>query len=103
VSVFEIIMLVCFGAAWPFSIAKSLRTRSVAGKSLPFLLVILVGYIAGILHKLFFEYDLVIYLYGLNAVMVAADITLYLRNRLYHARQSLAEGTTPPPNEGGTR
>ena len=90
-SIFEIIMLVCFGAAWPFSIYKSIKTRQIAGKSLPFLLVILVGYIAGILHKLVFRYDGVIFLYALNAVMVAVDIALYLRNRLYHVRQSLAD------------
>ena len=89
-SVFEIIMLVCFGAAWPFSIYKSWRTRQVAGKSLPFLLVIVVGYVAGILHKLIYHFDPVIYLYGLNALMVSIDIILYLRNRLYHVRESLA-------------
>ncbi len=91
-SVFEIVMLVCFGAAWPFSIYKSWKTRQVAGKSLPFLLVILVGYISGILHKAIYRYDAVIFLYALNAVMVATDIALYLRNRMYHVRQSLAEG-----------
>jgi hypothetical protein len=91
VSIFEIIMLVCFGAAWPVSIYKSLKTRQVAGKSLPFLVIIVVGYIAGILHKLIFHYDLVIFLYILNALMVGADIALYLRNRLYHIRQSLED------------
>ena len=85
-------MLVCFGAAWPFSIYKSWKTRQVAGKSLPFLAVILVGYISGILNKAIYSYDAVIYLYALNAVMVAADIALYLRNRVYHARRSLADG-----------
>jgi len=91
VSVFEITMLVCFGAAWPVSIYKSLRTRAVAGKSLFFLLIVFVGYLAGILHKIVFHYDLVIFLYGLNALMVGIDIVLYLRNRLYHVRKSLAE------------
>ncbi len=97
VSVFEIAMLVCFGAAWPVSIWKSLRTRQVAGKSLFFLLIVLVGYVAGILHKLVFRFDLVIYLYVLNALMVAIDIVLYLRNRLFHIRLSLASarGTDP--------
>ena len=90
-SVFEITMLVCFGAAWPVSIYKSLKTRAVAGKSLPFLVIVFVGYMAGILHKLLFHYDLVIFLYALNAVMVAFDMFLYLRNRLYHVRRSLAE------------
>jgi hypothetical protein len=89
VSIFEIIMLVCFGAAWPFSIYKSWKTRQVAGKSLPFLLVIVVGYVAGILHKLIYRFDLVIYLYALNAFMVGVDIVLYLRNRVYHTRESL--------------
>ncbi len=88
-SVFEIIMLVCFGAAWPVSIYKSLRTREVAGKSLPFLVIILVGYAAGILHKIVYHYDLVIFLYALNALMVSADIAIYLRNRVYHMRRSL--------------
>lgn len=80
-SIFEIIMLVCFGAAWPFSIYKSWKTREVAGKSLPFLFVVFVGYAAGILHKLVFHLDLVVFLYALNALMVAVDIALYLRNR----------------------
>lgn len=90
-SVFEIAMLVCFGAAWPVSIYKSLKTRAVAGKSFFFLIIVLVGYAAGILHKLIFHYDLVIFLYALNAVMVGLDIALYLRNRLYHVRKSLAD------------
>ena len=102
-SVFEITMLVCFGAAWPVSIYKSLKTRAVAGKSLFFLVIVLVGYGAGILHKLIFHFDLVIYLYALNAVMVSIDIVLYLRNRLYHVRKSLAEagGTSADPPAAG--
>ena len=90
-SVFEIAMLVCFGAAWPVSIYKSLTTRAVAGKSLFFLIIVLMGYVAGVLHKLVFHYDLVIFLYLLNALMVSLDIVLYLRNRLYHVRKSLEE------------
>ncbi len=98
-SVFEIIMLVCFGAAWPVSIYKSVKTRQVAGKSLPFLVIIVVGYVAGVLHKIFVHYDLVIFLYILNALMVSADIALYLRNRVYHVRQSLAEGAAARPGQ----
>lgn len=102
-SVFEITMLVCFGAAWPVSIYKSLRTRAVAGKSLFFLLIVFVGYVAGILHKIIFQYDLVIFLYALNALMVGIDIVLYLRNRLYHVRKSLAEAGRPAGPEEGSR
>lgn len=79
-SVFEIIMLLCFGAAWPFSIHKSLTSRSVEGKSPIFLIVLLLGYSAGILHKIFYSFDLVIYLYMLNFLMVSTDLFLYVRN-----------------------
>ena len=79
-SVFEITMLVCFGAAWPVSIYKSWTSKNTAGKSVLFLYAILIGYIAGILHKIFFAYDGVIYLYILNGVMVSTDIILYYRN-----------------------
>lgn len=79
-SIFEILMLLCFGAAWPINIYKSYKSKSVAGKSVIFLFVVLAGYIAGITHKLLFSFDLVIYLYILNAIMVSIDIALYYRN-----------------------
>ena len=88
-SVFEILMLVCFGAAWPFSIYRSLTSRAIAGKSVVFLFVVLVGYVAGVLHKLLYRYDYVIFLYALNGGLVLTDIVLYFRNRLYHVRESL--------------
>jgi hypothetical protein len=40
-------MLVCFGAAWPASIYRSWTSRTVAGKSLVFLIIVFAGYIAG--------------------------------------------------------
>jgi len=79
-SPFEIIMLLCFGAAWPFSIIKSYKSRKNSGKSVAFLYVIIIGYIAGILHKLIYNYDPVIFLYVLNSIMVTFDILLYYRN-----------------------
>lgn len=79
--IFEILMLACFGAAWPFSIYKSYKSKSTGGKSVYFLIVIMVGYVAGILNKLFYHYDYVIYLYLLNLVMVFTDTMLYLRNK----------------------
>lgn len=78
-SIFEIGMLLCFGAAWPFSIYKTMQCKDVRGKSLIFLLVVLFGYILGILHKVFYNYDKVVYLYAVNGLMVATDIALYLR------------------------
>lgn len=79
-SLFEVIMLICFGAAWPLSIYKSYTSRSTEGKSVSFLIVILIGYVAGILHKILNQYDPVVYLYLLNLIMVAADLLIYLRN-----------------------
>jgi len=78
-SIFEIGMLLCFGAAWPFSILKTLRRKDVSGKSVLFLLIVLLGYIFGILHKVFYNFDKVVYLYALNGLMVSTDIALYLR------------------------
>lgn len=77
--VFEAIMLICFGAAWPFSIYKMLKTKKAYGKSVYFLGVILTGYIAGILFEYFGERNIVISLYILNAVMVSVDLALTLR------------------------
>lgn len=91
-SIFEIIMLVCFGAAWPFSIYKSWKSRSVEGKSLFFLIVVLIGYMSGIMHKILFHYDDVIVLYILNFCMVAVDIMLYIRNKNYQEEQLNEQG-----------
>lgn len=79
-SLFEAVMLLCFGASWPFSIYKSWKTRQVGSKSLVFLVLVLVGYAAGIAHKVVYSPDLVLSLYLLNFCMVATDIALYLRN-----------------------
>lgn len=80
-SIFEVIMLVCFGAAWPFSIYRSYKSKSVAGKSLAFLIILLVGYTAGIVHKIIYSHDIVIYLYILNFLMVTTDMLLFLHNK----------------------
>ncbi len=80
-SIFEVIMLLCFGAAWPVSIAKSLKTRRTGGKSIVFLLIVIAGYAAGIANKLLYQPDFVVWLYALNATMVAIDAGLWIRNR----------------------
>jgi len=79
-SIFEAIMLLCFGAAWPFSIIKSYKSKSVAGKSPYFLIVVIIGYISGIINKLLYSNDIIMYLYILNLLMVATDLALYYRN-----------------------
>ena len=81
-SVFEAFMMICFGAAWPFSIYKSYKSKTNKGKSLGFLIVVIIGYICGITHKIFYNYDNVIFLYILNFSMVLTDSCLYIRNVL---------------------
>jgi len=85
-------MLVCFGFAWPVSIYKSLVSKKTAGKSLLFLVVLQIGYVAGILFKMT-EYwnnlktnpsetvSINLYLYILNFILISIDELLYLRNR----------------------
>jgi len=80
-SIFEIIMLLCFGFAWPFSIYKSYKSRTNSGKSVIFLYIVLAGYAAGVMHKIFYNFDLVIILYAVNGFMVFVDILLYYRNK----------------------
>jgi len=87
-SVFEISMLICFGISWPFSIYKSYASRSTKGKSLVFLYVIAAGYVAGILHKIFYHFDGVIVFYLINLLLVIADIALFYRNMWIEKQRS---------------
>ncbi len=81
--IFEIIMLICFGCAWPISIIKSLKSKSTGGKSVIFSFVVLIGYISGLINKLFVmhKFDIACPFYILNCVMVAVDAALWFRNR----------------------
>ncbi|MDD5102704.1 MAG: hypothetical protein PHH62_06975, partial [Endomicrobiaceae bacterium] len=56
-SIFEITMLLCFASAWPFSIRKSYMSKQNTGKSVIFLYIVLVGYVAGMLHKVVYNMD----------------------------------------------
>lgn len=92
-SPFEAVMLVCFGAAWPFSIYRSLTSRSTNGKSLAFMLVLLAGYVAGIMNKFATGMDPVVWLYVANFLMVGFDACLWMRNRRLEARAEQAHAS----------
>jgi len=79
--IFEILMLICFGFAWPTSIYKSITSKSIEGKSVVFLYVIIAGYLFGIMHKIINDPDFVIVLYVLNAMMVFIDLLLYYKHK----------------------
>ena len=81
--ILEAIMLICFGMAWPFSIIKSFKSKSTNGKSIVFLIVLIIGYVAGIINKILYSNDIVLYLYILNLFMVSIDAILWFRNKKY--------------------
>lgn len=84
-SIWEVLFLCCFAVSWPVSIAKSLRTKVVIGKSPLFMGLVVLGYVFGIIHKLLYSRDIVIFLYVFNALLVSFDLFLYFlyigRNR----------------------
>lgn len=80
--IFEILMIVSFGASWPLNLMKAYNARTAKGTSLPFLLLIFFGYICGIVAKLTAEsYKwYVLFFYVLNLIMLAANLLVYWRN-----------------------
>ena len=80
-SIFEMGMLLCFGAAWPLNIYKSLKSRTAAGRSILFQWAIIIGYICGIINKILYSNNIVLYLSNLNLLMVSFDTALYFRNK----------------------
>ncbi|HEX2927094.1 MAG TPA: hypothetical protein VHP38_12700 [Ruminiclostridium sp.] len=80
-SIFEALMMLSFGAAWPTQIYKSYKSKKTAGKSVAFLYIVIFGYLSGIIHKLLYNRDIVMVLYIINLVMVSIDICLYYRNK----------------------
>lgn len=80
-SIFESIMLICFGISWPLNVIKAFKAKTAKGMSLPFILLIIIGYIAGITAKLIthqVNYVLIVYL--LNLAIVSLNIAVYCRN-----------------------
>ncbi|MDO9514150.1 MAG: hypothetical protein Q7J59_06050 [Elusimicrobiota bacterium] len=96
-SVFEAAMLICFGISWPVSIAKTLRTGIVTGKSPLFMGIVCFGYLCGLIHKILYSFDWITTLYALNMIMVAIDL------RLYYAYLPAKPGPMPNVNLSSRR
>ena len=80
-AIFETVMLVCFGLSWPLNVVKAYRARTAKGMSLPFILLIISGYIAGITAKLISgQTNYVLIVYFLNLAIVSMNILVYFRN-----------------------
>ncbi|MBE5765080.1 MAG: hypothetical protein E7339_05720 [Clostridiales bacterium] len=82
-AIFETIMLVCFGLSWPINVVKAYKARTTKGTSLPFILLIITGYLAGVTAKIVngqFNYVFIVYIINLAIVML--NVIVYFRN--YH-------------------
>lgn len=80
-SILETVMLVCFGFSWPLNVVKAYRAKTAKGTSLPFILLIITGYIAGISAKLISgQINYVLIAYILNLAIVSLNVIVYFRN-----------------------
>lgn len=80
--IFEFIMLACFGLSWPASVYKSIKSKSTQGKSIFFIIAIIIGYVSGIIGKIIndqLSYVLIIYCF--NLIVVSIDLVLFYVNR----------------------
>lgn len=91
--IFEAVMLVCFGLSWPINALKSWRSRTTKGKSLGFLIMIIIGYASGITGKLmsggYSPYVMAVYIF--NVSFVTLDLLLYFRNLTIDRRSLLTD------------
>lgn len=79
--VFESVMLICFGLSWPLNVIKAYKARTTKGTSLPFILLIITGYVAGIAAKLVSgQTNYVLAVYLLNLAIVSLNVVVYIRN-----------------------
>ena len=80
--IFEFIMLACFGLSWPISVYKSIKSKSTQGKSIVFIIAIIIGYISGIIGKIVnHQLTYVLIIYCFNLIVVSIDLVLFFTNR----------------------
>ena len=87
-NILEAFMLICFGLSWPISLYKNIKAKTAKSMSLQFTLLIITGYISGIIAKIAnnsFNYVLIIYF--LNLIIVSANIVVYFINLRYDKKQ----------------
>lgn len=80
-SIFETVMLLCFGFSWPMNLIKAYNAKTAKGTSLPFILLIIIGYVAGITAKIVMgQTNYVLAAYVLNLAIVLLNLVIYFRN-----------------------
>ncbi len=96
--ILETIMLICFGASWPISVMKNIKSHTAKNMSLQFILLIITGYIAGITAKILngqINYVLVVYL--INLAFVSVNLAVYFINK-HHDRISMESVNSKNPS-----
>ena len=80
-SILETVLLVCFGFSWPMNLIKAYNAKTAKGTSLPFILLIIIGYVAGITAKIVTgQTNYVLAAYVLNLAIVLLNLVIYFRN-----------------------
>ena len=88
-SILETIMLVCFGFSWPLNVIKAYKARTAKGTSLPFILLIIMGYISGISAKIISgQINYVLIAYIINLAIVSLNVIVYFRNTALDKKRS---------------
>jgi len=101
----EAAMLICFGLSWPLNAYKNYQARTAAGTSWQFILLITLGYVAGIAAKYVSgQINWVLIVYYLNLVFLGANWLVYFRNtKLDRARLQETKEQTPEPGSRPSR
>ena len=87
----EATMLICFGISWPMSVYKNIKAKTAKSMSLGFILMITLGYVAGIAAKIYtHNYFDVFIVYIINLMMVSTNIVVYFRNKHYDRKECVA-------------
>lgn len=98
----EAAMLVCFGCSWPMNLIKNIKCKSAKSMSLPFILLITAGYIAGISAKLItHQINYVLIVYILNIIIVSMNIAVYFYNRRLDNKSDVKVIKVPKSNSYG--
>lgn len=88
--VLHAIMLICFGFSWPINLIKNIKLKSAKIMNLPFLILIIVGYIAGITSRIIdYKFGYVFVIYVINLCVVSANLIVYFINRRYDIKNNI--------------
>lgn len=81
-TILEAVMMICFGFSWPMNLVKNYQSRTAKSMSLPFILLLIAGYTAGIVAKVMLgQMNWVLVIYLINLAMILMNLCVYFRNR----------------------